>query len=127
MNKRQQGDKAEDLALRFLQKQGLNLLMRNFNCRYGELDLVMAKPVKGLAKFTGAFDTVVVVEVRQRKSKDFGGAVASIDHRKQEKIRKAAMMLQSQKPEWANKNWRFDVLTVQGPQSEINWITSAFE
>ena len=68
------GRSAEALALRHLCDQGLRLLTRNWSCRSGELDLVMLDG-----------DTVVFVEVRYRRYAAWGGALESIDARKQQK------------------------------------------
>ena len=48
-------------------RAGLRCLARNYRCRLGEIDLIMQDG-----------DTVVFVEVRQRRSARFGGAAASI-------------------------------------------------
>jgi hypothetical protein len=55
--------------------QGLRLLAQNWRCKGGELDLVMLDG-----------DTVVFVEVRYRKHAQWGGALASIDGRKQKRL-----------------------------------------
>src|SRR5258705_10338472 len=61
------GGPDESLAAAFLERQGLKILERNYRCRFGEIDLVAAG---------GA--VLVFVEVRARRSDDFGGAGASI-------------------------------------------------
>ena len=55
--KQEQGRLAEDCAAEFLRQKGLSLLQRNALYSVGELDLVMRDA-----------DTLVFVEVRQRKS-----------------------------------------------------------
>ena len=66
------GFEAETAALEHLQQAGLQLLARNVGYSVGELDLILRDA-----------DTLVFVEVRQRKSEAFGGAAASLDRRKQ--------------------------------------------
>ena len=73
------GKDAERLALRHLEQQGLRLLAQNWSCNRGELDLVMLDG-----------DTVVFVEVRYRQHTQWGGALASIDARKCQKLILAA-------------------------------------
>lgn len=75
----QSGKDAELQALKYLQHQGLRLLAQNWLCKRGELDLVMLDG-----------DTVVFVEVRYRKHAQWGGALASIDGRKRQKLILAA-------------------------------------
>ncbi len=77
MNER--GDAAEARALAWLQARGLRCLARNYRCRLGEIDLIMQDG-----------DTVVFVEVRQRRSARFGGAAASITPAKQARLTLAA-------------------------------------
>ncbi len=69
------GAQAEDVAAHYLQQRGLKLVARNYRCRFGEIDLILQDG-----------DTLVFAEVRLRGSKDFGGAMASIDARKQGKL-----------------------------------------
>lgn len=104
------GQAGEDAALAYLQQQGLLLVMRNFRCKAGEIDLVMA-----------AANTLVFVEVRQRASSRFGGAGASIGAAKQRRlILTAQFYLQRYR---MPPPCRFDVVTIDGGQ--INWITDA--
>jgi putative endonuclease len=115
-DKRQRGDFAEDLALAYLQEKGFSLVTRNFNCRLGELDLIMLDD-----------DFLVFVEVRHRKTSHFGGALESITPSKQAKLRRAAeVYLQTTKT--PDCPCRFDILCLTGniQQPEYQWITNAF-
>ena len=113
------GRDAEAIALRYLSKQGLELEVANFNCRFGEIDLVMSDRDQ----------TLVMIEVRHRNSAGHGGAAASIDYRKRHKLTRAAEVLLRTHPEWACRRCRFDVLALDGPlnSAKISWIKAAFE
>jgi putative endonuclease len=109
------GAQAELLAAQFLQRQGLKLLLQNYRCRYGEIDLILQEG-----------KTLVFVEVRLRSRRDFGGAGASIDTKKQTKLIRTAQhylgTLLRIPP------CRFDAVllhTLDG--SNIEWIKNAFE
>ena len=73
------GETAEQIAAAFLLNRGLKIIHRNYRCRFGEIDLV-AQDGK----------TLVFVEVKSRRTEDFGGAAASITHGKREKLLRAA-------------------------------------
>jgi putative endonuclease len=105
------GAQAEQAAAAYLVKRGLQLVEKNYRCRFGEIDLIMRAGV-----------TLVFVEVRSRSSRAFGGAAASIDARKQRKLIAAAQhyLAQLGKP----PPCRFDALLFEG--SEIEWISNAF-
>lgn len=116
-----QGDEAEDWALAHLQAQGLRLLTRQFKTPGrggGEVDLIMQE----------RDGTVVFVEVRRRSSAAFGGAWASVDGRKRQRLVLAARhYLQS----WGHlPPCRFDVVGVQaaaqGQAWQIDWLQAAF-
>ncbi|NND80831.1 MAG: YraN family protein [Gammaproteobacteria bacterium] len=110
------GNRAEKLALDYLRKQGLSLLEKNYRSRFGEIDLIMRQN-----------DYLVFVEVRYRKSGDYGGALASIDQRKQRKLRRTAeTYLQRHKA--SDQACRFDILCLQGEldQAQIEWLENAF-
>jgi putative endonuclease len=72
-------------------------------------------------------DYLVFVEVRYRKNADFGGALESIDYRKQGKLRRTAEFY-LQKHKRTESPCRFDILCLSGQLSnpDINWIKNAF-
>ena len=116
--RRLQGGAAEELAARYLETQGLKLLARNVRCKAGEIDLVC-----GDGKF------LVVVEVRQRTRRDFGGALGSITPYKQRKIIRATRFLLRAFPRWRAYPLRFDVVAVEGPPTGayvLEWVKDAF-
>ena len=106
------GAQAEDLALAYLQRQGLRLKARNYACRLGEIDLVLLDG-----------PTVVFVEVRQRSTSAFGGAAESITARKREKLIATARHFLAR--ERSLPPCRFDAVLVDG-EGEIEWIRDAF-
>lgn len=115
LNKNNAGLHAEHLAATFLQTHGLKLVISNYHCRYGEIDLIMQD-----AK------TLVFVEVRLRTNVRFGSAADSIHASKQQKlIRAAQFYLQEQK---VNSPCRFDaVLMNKVDMSNIEWIRNAID
>ena len=110
------GQAAEVRAQRWLEQQGLTLIERNLRCRLGELDLIMEQAQQ-----------VVIVEVRQRSSSDFGGAAGSVTRHKQRRIVAATRWWLSLHPERMQQAIRFDVLALQGPDQDIQWIQGAFD
>ena len=109
------GRLAEDLAERYLVKQGLSVLARNFRCRGGEIDLVCRDG-----------KTLVFVEVRLRRNAHYGGASASIDLAKQRRIILAARhFLATQRAD--DVDCRFDcVLFSSLTDRYAEWIRDAF-
>lgn len=110
----QSGADAERLALSHLQGQGLTWVCSNFRCKAGELDLVMRDG-----------EMLVVVEVRYRKSEQYGGALASITPQKQARII-AATQHYVIIHKLNHLSVRFDVVAVSGDQ-RLNWIKNAFQ
>lgn len=108
------GQLYEQLALAYLQQQGLQLLQQNYQCKAGEIDLVMRER-----------DSLVFVEVKYRASTAFGGAVAAVTRAKQQKLLRASRWyLQQHKA--TDQPCRVDVLTIEGqPPYQYNWIKNA--
>ncbi len=101
------GRSAEDRALAYLLQQGLQLVERNVRSRGGELDLVM---------WAGA--TLVFVEVRQRGSRRFGGAAASITAVKRARLWRSAQRFLRR---YATvPPCRFDAVCIDG--HELTWL-----
>jgi putative endonuclease len=109
----QVGAQKEELARRYLESQGLRLVAHNVRCRLGEVDLVMRDA-----------QTLVFVEVRYRRSERFGGAAASIGHRKRGRLIAAAAFFLQRSP--IDLPCRFDVVAI-GAGNRIEWIQNAFD
>ena len=112
-NKRKVGDEKEQLAKAFLLKQNLTFIEQNYNCKWGEVDLIFQNQISS---------QLIFVEVRFRQSKQYGGAAASVTQSKQQKIKKSALFYLSQRK--IEPFIRFDVIAIDG--NEFNWIQNAF-
>ena len=107
------GRQQDQRALKLLRRHGLKHVDSNYRCRHGEIDLIMRDG-----------DTLVFVEVRYRRNRDYGGAAASVDRNKIRKIVKTGLhYLQHHRLDTA---CRFDVVAING-DSEPQWIRRAFE
>ncbi len=113
------GQHSENIACDYLQQQGLQLVSRNFHCRFGEIDLVMQDQ-----------KTLVFVEVRYRRNAAFGGALASITIKKQQRLLSTAKVFLQKNKKYAAMDMRFDVFAIEGNLTEpsnINWLQNAIE
>lgn len=113
------GRAAEAAAARFLANHGLEILLRNFRRRLGEIDLVARDG-----------NVLVIVEVRTRASEKYGGAAASIDWRKRTRIVRATQLLLRTYTEFAQRRVRFDVIVVRNAlaaEPRCLWLKHAFE
>lgn len=100
------GERGEAAVADWYRSNGYEIVDRNWRCREGELDIIARRD-----------DTVVFCEVKSRVSERFAPAAAAVDHRKQTKVRRAAMR-------WlAGQRWhsqlRFDVALVISGRIEV--------
>lgn len=79
MDTRVIGRVGEDAAERWYMGRGYRLLARNWRCRIGELDLVLARG-----------DMVIVCEVKARRGSRYGGGWEAVHVRKRAKLRALA-------------------------------------
>lgn len=126
--KREQGNRAEALALSWLEHHGYTLVESNYNRRIGEIDLIVRPPDS---------DTVVFVEVRYRSRQQQGGALESVDRRKQQRLVRTANAWLQQRASGMTPA-RIDVIALapasaQTPAErlwhshELIWVLSAVE
>ncbi|WP_100551378.1 YraN family protein [Caedibacter taeniospiralis] len=110
---RQIGQNAEEQACQFLQQNGFSLICQNFSTPLGEIDLI------------GVLDGIVLfVEVKARRSAEFGTALDMVSKTKQIKIRKTAEIFLQRYTRYQNAECRFDVIGITG--GEIQWVKAAF-
>jgi putative endonuclease len=110
---RERGHRAEDAAVIFLQQNGLNMVARNYQCRFGEIDIIARDG-----------DALVFVEVRMRSGGAFGGAAASITRAKQEKLLRTARPYLSGLAR--APACRFDAVLIGGGNSPPEWLKNVF-
>ncbi|WP_045857352.1 YraN family protein [Teredinibacter purpureus] len=107
------GDAAEDAALAYLKAEGLTLVCRNYHCKMGEIDLIMQQG-----------NTLVIIEVRFRKSNQFGSAIETVTRGKQQKIIKATQHYLLEHRLSDTMPIRFDVIGLDDKNTQ--WIQAAF-
>lgn len=110
------GGEVESIALRFLEGRGMRLIGRNYQCRAGEIDLIMEES-----------GTLVFVEVRFRKTSIFGSALESVDARKRSRIINCASHYLTTKK--ISSPARFDVVAISpcGEELGVTWVPDAFQ
>ena len=118
MDRRSLGQFGEEQAARYLRRHGYAIIARNYNCRFGEIDLIARK-----RKY------VVFVEVKLRKDDRFAQAAEFVTRSKQERILATASLWLSQNE--TNLQPRFDVVEVYAPQGaegplQIRHLEDAF-
>lgn len=120
---REQGEYTENLACQFLKNKGFKLIEKNFNCRVGEIDLIMKDA-----------DNLVFVEVRYRRNNNFGSGAESITASKQLKLVKTAELYLQQNTKLNKYPSRFDVVSITGfietdniNKINFDWIENAFD
>ena len=108
------GRRAEDYCATYLQRAGLRVLVRNWRCRHGEIDLIAQDG-----------ETLVFLEVRFWREERYGGARESIGARKRARLIAAARAYLAGRREVA---CRFDALLLDSlDPPALEWIRDAFQ
>jgi putative endonuclease len=111
------GKLGEQMAAAYLQEAGYQILERNYRCPFGEIDIIARED-----------DTLVFVEVKSRRSENFGLPQLAVGPEKQRRISRISLYyLQNHRLDEANV--RFDVVAIllrrENPSIEL--IKDAFE
>ena len=113
------GTRSESAAAKFLKKRGYRILLRNYRCPHGEIDLI-------------ALDgrTVVFIEVRSTGTADASKPAASVDTTKQRRLTRLALHF-LQERRLLDSAARFDVLALSWPDGRreptVEHHVNAFE
>jgi putative endonuclease len=94
------GQSGEDLACSYLERLGMRVLVRNFRCRAGEIDVVALDG-----------DTLVFVEVKERRSDSHGVAVEAVTAEKRRRVVRAARVYAATRG-LTDAPLRFDVVAI---------------
>ncbi|MFY2561813.1 YraN family protein [Corallococcus terminator] len=115
--RREFGDEAESVAVRYLEERGWRVKARNWLCRYGELDVVAERE-----------DLVCFVEVRMRSSAVWGDPAHTVSFAKQRRVVKAALHYLFAH-DLRERMMRFDVISVvgRGERATVEHIPGAFD
>ena len=109
------GINGEETAVKILKKQGYKIIERNYRTRHGEIDIIAQD-----GEYT------CFVEVKLRKSADFGAPGDFIDERKQQKIIKTAQYYAVKKGIY-DTPMRFDAVLINaGKKLKAEVIKDAF-
>jgi putative endonuclease len=108
---------AEDLAVKHLESQGLEVLVRNYRIRGGEIDIVAREA-----------ELIVFIEVKQRANDQFGGALEAVTAKKMNLLRRAALHYLVQELHSDDLPCRFDLVLVHGDAhlNRLEWLQNAF-
>ncbi len=111
------GKKGEDIACAYLKRRGYRIVERNYKCPLGELDIVARDG-----------DAIVFVEVKSRKSEEFGDPQLAVGLEKQKKVSRISLTYLKEKHLYPC-NARFDVVAIKMlPDGiTIELIQNAFE
>ncbi len=119
MKRKDTGIFGEKLAKDFLEKRGYRIRETNYRCPEGEIDLIAEDK-----------DYLVFIEVRTKRSLEFGSPEESITQVKRERLRAVAsryLQAHSDLP----RLWRIDVVAIEldrkGKPSRIELIENAVE
>lgn len=111
------GNLGEAIACRYLLKNNLSLITKNYRSKWGEIDLIMKD-----------IHCVIFVEVRYRKNTHYGHPITTVDQHKQKRLSLTAFDFLQNHPNYQVDS-RFDVIgiTPNHQTQEIVWIKNAFE
>lgn len=113
------GQWGEERVSEWLRRRNWQIVMRNFRCRMGEIDII-----------AGDGRYLAFVEVKLRKNGQYGAACEAVTQAKQRRLRMTAQLYLMNHP--TELQPRFDVAEVYAPQGmgtvhpDIYYIENAF-
>ena len=98
----------EDLAIKWLTNQGLQVVKERFRTPYGEIDIIMRD-----------HEQFVFVEVKTRRNDHLGYPESAINTQKFQHLTNSADYFFQQNP-GLDDNWRIDILAIIGSPQKIS-------
>ncbi len=94
------GRLGEDIAAKFLKKQGYIILCQNWRCSFGEIDIVAQEK-----------DFIIFIEIKTRGNLEFGPGYLSVGRAKQNKLIKLAQAF-FKRYSLSDKPCRIDIVSI---------------
>ncbi len=115
------GIEGEGIAAQWLVSHGWVILESRFRSGHRDIDLIAARAMAEGGR------TVAFVEVKARRSAQFGGPIAAVNWRKQRELARSASVWVARHRR-ANDEYRFDVIGVliQSGRVSVSHIENAF-
>ena len=117
-NKRMEGSRYEQLAARYLEQKGMDVLELNYRCRTGEIDIIAEKK-----------PYIIFVEVKTRSPRAIASPLEAVTPAKRQRVMRTASLYLASHP--CALPPRCDVLEVeadaQGKVREIRHMENAFD
>lgn len=108
------GREAERAVVEYLKRRGQTVIKRNAKSKFYEIDIVSVDAEKAQIFFT---------EVKYRKNADFGGGLAAVDKKKQEKMKFAAECFLKANGEFSGYHPQLAVASVSGEDFAVeDWF-----
>lgn len=106
---RDRGDFWEDVAVRYLEDFEYIILDRNYNTKYGEIDIVAMKD-----------DFIIFFEVKFRNDNEYGYSYEYVTKSKLNKIKKSVSIYLSSNKNYMKYNKRIDVIAFDNTSETLN-------
>ena len=113
-NNRKIGAYEENIATKYLSDNGYKILEKNFFTKIGEIDIIAIDKD----------DFLCFIEVKYRKSKNFGEGFEAVDKKKQSRIYSSARIYMCLNNIKEDRKCRFDVVSIL--DDEITLVKNAF-
>lgn len=104
------GNKGEKRAANFLRKQGYQIIEKNYHSLLGEIDIVAKEG-----------ESIVFVEVKTRRSTDFGLPEEALSYDKRRRLSKLALNYLAHR-RIEGSNCRFDVVSILMDNNKVKHI-----
>ncbi len=116
-NRRQTGQSGESLAVKILKGKGYRIVEQNYRSKLGEIDVIARDG-----------NVIAFVEVKARRTMDFGGPKLAVTPRKQRKISMVALQYLKDTGQMEERA-RFDVVAIRMSHGrpDVEIIKNAFE
>jgi putative endonuclease len=114
-SRRAAGARGEERAAEYLRGRGWDIIARNVRSRRGEVDLV-----------AGRDDLVAFVEVKAWNALGPADLEYAIGPSKRRRIREAARLFLTRRPDLACRRARFDVVLLAGDPPRVRHLEDAF-